>query len=172
MATNRSPNDSSASTNPPVLVEFLIEPFVEGSPGPHVAAAIGACRDHGLEPELGPFASTVSGPAEVLSTLTGEITRRALDAGATGVQIRITAAPGSPRLGNLHGALERMVARVEKQMGTSLAEMGREQKQAAVRLLDEQGAFLLRRSVESVGELMGVSRITIYNYLNAIETDD
>ena len=37
-----------------------------------------------------------------------------------------------------------------------------------MRLLDERGAFLLRKAVETVGEMMGVSRITIYNYLNAI----
>ena len=29
--------------------------------------------------------------------------------------------------------------------------------------------FLLRRSVEAVADAIGVSRITIYNYLNAIE---
>jgi predicted transcriptional regulator YheO len=42
-------------------------------------------------------------------------------------------------------------------------------KQVAVRLLDEQGAFLLRKSIEYVADAMGVSRITIYNYLNAIK---
>jgi predicted transcriptional regulator YheO len=35
-------------------------------------------------------------------------------------------------------------------------------------LLDEQGAFTLRRAVEDVADAMGVSRITIYNYLNAL----
>ena len=40
------------------------------------------------------------------------------------------------------------------------------------RILDDRGAFLLRKAVESVGEMMGVSRITIYNYLNAIQADD
>ena len=45
---------------------------------------------------------------------------------------------------------------------------GREDKQRAVRLLDERGAFTLRRAVEQVADAMGVSRITVYNYLNAI----
>ena len=65
-----------------------------------------------------------------------------------------------------------MVAAVEEQVGAPLAELSREQKQAAVRILDQRGAFLLRKAVESVGEMMGVSRITIYNYLNAIHNDD
>ena len=38
----------------------------------------------------------------------------------------------------------------------------------AVRMLDEQGAFTLRRAVEDVADAMNVSRITIYNYLKAI----
>ena len=42
------------------------------------------------------------------------------------------------------------------------------QKQQAVRLLEEHGAFTLRKSIEDVADAMGVSRITIYNYLNAI----
>ena len=37
-------------------------------------------------------------------------------------------------------------------------------------MLDERGAFLLRGAVDDIATAMGVSRITIYNYLNAIET--
>jgi predicted transcriptional regulator YheO len=39
-----------------------------------------------------------------------------------------------------------------------------------VRLLHERGAFLLRKAADDVADTMGVSRITIYNYLNAIES--
>ena len=39
---------------------------------------------------------------------------------------------------------------------------------AGVMSLDEKGAFILRRAVEDVADAMGVSRITVYNYLNAI----
>jgi superoxide dismutase len=45
-----------------------------------------------------------------------------------------------------------------------------EDKQAAVQMLHDRGAFELRRSVEAVAEAMGVSRFTIYNYLNASDT--
>ena len=60
-----------------------------------------------------------------------------------------------------------MIAGVEGELGAQLAELSREGKQAAVRLLDARGAFLLRRAVDDVADAMGVSRITIYNYLNA-----
>ncbi len=73
------------------------------------------------------------------------------------------------RLTELHGALERLAASVERELGTNLADMDRAQKQAAIRRLDEQGAFLLRGAVEDVAGWMGVSKVTLYSYLNAIE---
>ena len=75
---------------------------------------------------------------------------------------------GGFRLGDLHGALDRLVHSVELALGGSLGDLPREQKQAAIRMLDERGAFLLRRAADDIAEVMGVSRITIYNYLNAI----
>ena len=72
------------------------------------------------------------------------------------------------RLPDLHGALARLIDSVEREMGQQLPNMNREQKQSAIRLLDDRGAFTLRRAVEDVADAMGVSRITVYNYLNAI----
>jgi predicted transcriptional regulator YheO len=72
------------------------------------------------------------------------------------------------RMPALHGALERLIESVEKELEGSLRDLSRADKQKAVRLLDERGAFTLRRAVEDVADAMGVSRITVYNYLNAI----
>lgn len=72
------------------------------------------------------------------------------------------------RLPPLHGALDRLIESVEHELGGRLPSLSREDKQRAVRLLDERGAFILRRAVEDVADAMGVSRITVYNYLNAI----
>jgi hypothetical protein len=68
----------------------------------------------------------------------------------------------------LHGALHRLIQGVERDLGGRLRDLSREDKQRAVRLLDARGAFTLRRAVEDVADAMGVSRITVYNYLNAI----
>jgi predicted transcriptional regulator YheO len=68
----------------------------------------------------------------------------------------------------LHGALDRLIDAVEAELGGPLPLLSREDKQLAVRLLDERGAFILRRAVEDVADAMRVSRITVYNYLNAI----
>lgn len=72
------------------------------------------------------------------------------------------------RLPPLHGALDRLIEGVERDLGGRLPELSRENKQRAIRLLDARGAFTLRRAVEDVADAMGVSRITVYNYLNAI----
>ena len=151
-----------------VRAELLVEPFVEGLPGPHVSAALEACRANGLEPDVGPFATTIVGSVDAVTTAVHDMSQAALASGATAVQIRFGESPTATRFGDLHDALAQMVAAVEEQLGGSLSELSRKDKQAAVRLLDERGAFLLRKAVESVGELMGVSRITIYNYLNAL----
>ena len=72
------------------------------------------------------------------------------------------------RMPQLHGALDRLIEAVEAELGGQLPMLSREDKQRAVRLLDHRGAFILRRAVEDVADAMGVSRITVYNYLNAI----
>ena len=72
------------------------------------------------------------------------------------------------RMPPLHGALERLIDGVEAELGGRLPMLSREDKQRAVRLLDQRGAFILRRAVEDVADAMGVSRITVYNYLNAV----
>ncbi len=64
--------------------------------------------------------------------------------------------------------LEGMVSAVESELGGKLGELDRAGKQAAIRVLDERGAFTIRRAIEDVADAMGVSRITIYNYLNVI----
>jgi hypothetical protein len=72
------------------------------------------------------------------------------------------------RMAPLHGALDRLIETVEREFGAPLPTLAREEKQRAIRLLDERGAFTLRRAVEDVADAMGVSRITVYNYLHAL----
>ena len=72
------------------------------------------------------------------------------------------------RLPAIYGALERLIAQVERELGAGLQDLSRSDKQVAVRMLDQRGAFTLRRAVEDVADAMGVSRITVYNYLNAL----
>jgi HTH domain len=75
---------------------------------------------------------------------------------------------GGLRLPDRQVALAPLIAEVERELGAPLAALSRVDKQHAVRLLEARGAFALRKSIEDVADAMGVSRITIYNYLHAI----
>jgi len=75
------------------------------------------------------------------------------------------------RLPNLSGALERQVAIVEAEVGGKLKDLDRTKKRIALHMLEERGAFTLRKGVEQVADLMGISRFTVYSYLNAIRPD-
>jgi len=73
---------------------------------------------------------------------------------------------GGMRLPPLDRALDGMIAGLEQDFGAPLHKLDREQKQLAVKMLDERGAFQLRKAVEDVADALGVSRFTVYNYLN------
>ncbi|MHB8436306.1 MAG: helix-turn-helix domain-containing protein [Acidimicrobiales bacterium] len=73
---------------------------------------------------------------------------------------------GLARPHDLHGALDRLLERVAEELGAPLAELSREGKQRAVQLLEERGAFNLRKSVEDAAQALQVSRFTVYNYLS------
>jgi hypothetical protein len=64
-------------------------------------------------------------------------------------------------------AMDELISLAEQEVGRSLAHMNRVEKQRVVRFLDERGAFALRKSVERVADALGVSRFTVYNYLDA-----
>ena len=157
-------------TNVNVAVEFLVEPFVEGAPGNHVGAAVSAFTTRDLDVELGAFSSVTSGTLELVGEAVGAMVVDAMRSGATNINVQVANDPG--RLGSvtLHDALEAMMRAAERELGTETSTWDRADKQRVVRMLDERGAFLLRGAVDDIATAMGVSRITIYNYLNAINS--
>lgn len=62
--------------------------------------------------------------------------------------------------------LAELLAKLAVELGGPLSALDRVGRQRAVRLLDERGAFNYRKSVETVADVLGVTRFTIYNYLN------
>jgi len=76
---------------------------------------------------------------------------------------------GYLRLDGVGVDIDWYVKSVERELGAPLGELSREDKQRAVKMLNDRGAFGLRRSVEEVAEALGVSRFTVYNYLNRPE---
>ncbi len=88
--------------------------------------------------------------------------------GTVALHVRIGAPPGQPAAApaDLSDGLSRLIREVERQLGGRLAGLPRADKQRAVRLLEERGAFEMRKSAETVAEALGVTRFTVYNYLN------
>ena len=71
-------------------VEFTIEPFVEGAPGPHVDAGIAAVRAAGVEVEVGPFGTTATGDAEAVLAAVTDLCRAATKAGAERISLQLS----------------------------------------------------------------------------------
>jgi hypothetical protein len=70
------------------------------------------------------------------------------------------------RLPQLADSLDHILAAMERRHGKPLSELDRKTKQAVVRTLEARGAFSVRHGVETVAGALGVSRFTVYNYLN------
>ena len=72
-----------------LMVEFTIEPFVEGDPGPHVRAAVEAAEQSGLTVDFGPFGTSVAGDDQAVLAAVDNILRAATAAGATRVSLQV-----------------------------------------------------------------------------------
>ena len=70
------------------------------------------------------------------------------------------------RLPQLADSLDHILAAMERKQGRPLADLDRKAKQEVVRILEVRGAFSVRHGVETVAGALGVSRFTVYNYLN------
>ncbi|MEF9907430.1 helix-turn-helix domain-containing protein [Streptomyces sp. P9-A2] len=70
------------------------------------------------------------------------------------------------RLPQLADSLDHILAALERRQGRPLADLDRRAKQEIVRSLEARGAFAVRHGVETVAGALGVSRFTVYNYLN------
>ncbi|MDX3240486.1 helix-turn-helix domain-containing protein [Streptomyces sp. ME18-1-4] len=70
------------------------------------------------------------------------------------------------RLPQLADSLDHILAAMERKKGKPLADLDRKAKQEVVRMLEARGAFSVRHGVETVASALGVSRFTVYNYLN------
>ena len=72
-----------------LTVEFTIEPFVPGQPGPHVRAAVEAAERSGLAVDFGPFGTAVTGDDEAVLAAVDRILRAAVAAGATRISLQV-----------------------------------------------------------------------------------
>lgn len=82
-------------------LEFTIEPFAEGHPGPHVTGPTEALRALGYEVEFGPFGSTAIVPDDELGAAVALVAATAFEQGATHLNLdvhKLDAGPDEARL--------------------------------------------------------------------------
>lgn len=70
-----------------LTLEFTIEPFVEGQPGPHVLEAVAAAEALGATVEFGPFGSSCEVPAQLAGAVASAVIAAAFAHGATHVAL-------------------------------------------------------------------------------------
>lgn len=75
-----------------VVVEFTVEPFTEGAPGPHVRAAVEAAAATGGQVDVGPFGTTLTGAAATVVAAIPHVVSAALAEGATRVTVQVSSA--------------------------------------------------------------------------------
>ena len=131
------------------LVE-AITPLVERLNAELVAPADARADDIPLAWEGEPvIAVRLLAPAPVSSST-------AAAAGAAGAAAGATGSTG----------VQGLLAEVADELGGPLDRLSRSDKQQAVLMLEARGAFEFRKSAEIVAEALGVTRFTVYNYLN------
>lgn len=59
-----------------------------------------------------------------------------------------------------------------KHVGKQARQMNRQEKQQFIKYLDEKGAFIIAKSSERVCEFLGISRFTLYNYLDTVRKEN
>ena len=72
---------------------------------------------------------------------------------------------------NVEDVLSQLIDDAIRSTGKSPTEFSREDKIAVISYLDARGAFLIRYSMEKVASLLGISKFSIYNYLNDMRAD-
>lgn len=76
----------------------------------------------------------------------------------------------TPLFTDVSELLTRMISQAVAAVGTAPDQMTREEKIKVLTCLDQKGAFLITKSSERVCESLGISKFTLYNYLDSIRT--
>jgi hypothetical protein len=119
-------------------------------------------EQHALAQALGPLIERLNAqlvdPAEARGD---DVTLEWEGKPVVAVRLSPAKAPEKPE-----GGVQSLLAGVADELGGPLNELSRGDKQQAVLMLEARGAFEFRKSAEIVAEALGVTRFTVYNYLN------
>lgn len=73
---------------------------------------------------------------------------------------------------NVGDLLDYLLQEAQKSVNRSLDETTREEKMRILEFLDRKGAFLISKAGEKIHEALGISKFTLYNYLETIRKNN
>lgn len=73
---------------------------------------------------------------------------------------------------SIHGMMDNIISEALASIGTPPDKMNKEAKIKLLRILDERGVFLIQKSGQKVCDLLGISKFTLYNYLEEVRGKD
>ena len=68
---------------------------------------------------------------------------------------------------NVNDVLDELIEQSVQQVGKPVALMNKDDKVKAIRFLNEAGAFLVTKSTDKVAKYFGISKYTLYSYIDA-----
>jgi predicted transcriptional regulator YheO len=68
--------------------------------------------------------------------------------------------------------LDSLLIEAQEAIGKPPAQMNKEDKIKLIQLLDQKGAFLIKKSGERICSHLGISKFTLYNYLEESKSGD
>ncbi len=69
---------------------------------------------------------------------------------------------------NVKSMIEKIIAEAIEELNKPIELMNKEEKMSFVKILDEKGVFLVKGAVDDLAEMLGVSKFTVYNWLEKV----
>ena len=67
---------------------------------------------------------------------------------------------------DINSLLDLMIEKAVAEIGVPSSQMTKEQKTKAIKYLEKHGALMIKKSAERISAYFGISKYTLYNYLN------
>lgn len=77
--------------------------------------------------------------------------------------------PPEQIMNNVNDLLDYLIQQAAALTGKPAALMNKDEKAKAIRFLNDAGAFLITKSGDKVTEYFGISKFTLYNYINGVK---
>ncbi|WP_152395480.1 helix-turn-helix transcriptional regulator [Paenibacillus guangzhouensis] len=73
---------------------------------------------------------------------------------------------------NVSDLLDQLIQEAQEQVGRPVAAMTKEDKMRLIQLLDQKGAFLIKKAGEKICGYLNISKYTLYSYLEESKTSE